>query len=434
MTYWESLSEARRNDAHEAREGMPFGTPMRRSIGRILMTPAERKMIPWLRCEDPSEADIPDTEPRWLELAGAAAGSGLAGLLLERARRIGVVPPHHAQQMLREASRAVAANNLHLTSELARIVAALQRADIPVMLLKGAGLIPTVYQQLDLRPMSDLDLLIPPKNVAEAVGVLTEIGCRSGQALIRDDFFPNYHYEIELCTGSLRPVRIDLHARPFRPLRYARTMSDDALWEGRTVVRVGDAEASIPGTELMFLHLAVHAAIHGFSRLIWLYDLKRFVEHFGRSMDWTLVTQRARRWRLSWPLSRAIEGATQSLGPLVPSCVIEELSTHRHTWRDRLALLQAPRDAHKPIAHILVNLLTTPGFRFKLGYVRALLFPGIEHLATIYPHRHRAWVFLAHGWRFVRAVGRLAAAAVGFLKYATTKQDRVPSLRPACGR
>ncbi len=398
------------------------------------MTPAEQKLIPWLRCEDPSGADIPNSEPRWIELAHAAAGSGLAGLLLERVRQIGVSPPPGAYQKLHESSTAVAANNLHLTSELVHIVTALQHADIPVMLLKGAGLIPTVYEQLDLRPMSDLDLLIPPENVADALAVLAGIGCQSGAALICDDFFPKYHYEVELHTGSLRPARIDLHARPFRPLRYARTMPDDALWEGRTAIRVGDVEASIPSTELMFLHLAVHAAIHGFSRLLWLYDLKRFVDHFGRTMDWTLVTDRARRWRLSLPLGLAIERATESLGMVIPSGVIEALSIQRPTWRERLALVQAPRDAQNPVAHVLVNLLTAPGFRFKLGYVRALLFPGTEHLATIYPHRHRAWVILAHGWRFARALGRLAASSVGVLRCATTKRDRVPSLRPACDR
>ena len=44
------------------------------------------------------------------------------------------------------------------------------------MLLKGAALAITVYDSIGLRPMGDLDLLVPEERLAEAVARLKALG------------------------------------------------------------------------------------------------------------------------------------------------------------------------------------------------------------------------------------------------------------------
>ena len=87
-------------------------------------------------------------------------------------------------------------------------------------------------------------------------------------------------------------------------------MPDDALWEGARAVRIEEAEALVPSPELMFIHLAAHAAYHGCSRLLWLYDLARLEGAGKGAMDWPLVARRAGEWGLSLPVTRAIERAS----------------------------------------------------------------------------------------------------------------------------
>ncbi|MBU0718411.1 MAG: nucleotidyltransferase family protein [Planctomycetes bacterium] len=370
------------------------------------------RLAAWLRPDGPSPGESPSTEPDWIAFVEDARGSGLAGLVLEHAARCRITLPTSTCDRLRHLATAVAAANLHLQSELTEIVRWFNEADVPVMLLKGAALNLTVYPRPDLRPMSDLDLLVRPGDAERALSLLQGHGCRQGLELVRRDFFPEFYHEVELFTGSPRPARIDLHARPLRPLRVARIMPDDALWDDAQLVQVGDARAAIPRPEAMFIHLAAHAAYHGCARLLWLYDLKRVADAYRESLDWELVTRWAGRWRLSLSVLRALEGATEQFGPFAPSVVMDTLSEQPVSWQDRLVLAHAPRDAAAPISHVAVNLAFTPGLRFRLRYLLALLRAERPHLAEIYPYRHPGWPVMAHAWRLLRAIKRVAVGTV----------------------
>jgi hypothetical protein len=387
------------------------------------------RLASWLRGSDAGYSHVPATADAWTDLAHRAAKEGLAGLLLEKTTECGIELPAYVREQLRNAAMKIAAANLHAKSELARLLPAFETSGVPVMLLKGAALNLTVYPRPDLRPTSDVDLLIHPANVGVALSGLADSDCHRGFDLIRDDFFPKYHYELELFTASPAPLRIDLHVRPLRPLRVSRTMPDDALWERARSVKIEDATAEIPTPEMMFLHLAAHAAYHGCSRLLWLFDLKRMAEFYGDLMDWELIVERARHWRLSWPLLRAIQRATELFGPVCPPRVIGELAGHLITWRDRLALAHAPRDASSPVSHVVVDLLCTPGIRFRMGYLLSFLLPGRKHLATIYPRRHRGWSICAHFWRVGRLFRRALAGPLKWL-VAASPSDRWRTVQP----
>ncbi len=370
----------------------------------------DTQLAAWLQASGPTETDLLSGQGDWDRFTSEVCQARLAGLVLEHAsRRDRTLPPQVSSELQRRAMT-VAAYNMNLSAELERIVGILGRANIPVMLLKGAALNLTVYARPDLRPMSDLDLLIRPEDAGATLQLLADYGCRQGCDLLREGFFPKYHYEMELITDPPKSARIDLHARPLRPLRISRTMPDQAIWEEAVTVRVGESQALVPCPEVMFIHLAAHAAFHGCSRLLWLYDLKRLVDVHEHSLDWSVVAKRAGRWGLSLPVLRAVESAGELLGPVCPTVVIEELAAQPATWRDRLVLAHAPHDRLSPVVHVMLNMLCTPGIRFRAGYLFALLRPGRAHLGDVYPYRHAGWVICAHAWRVLRFAGRAAHA------------------------
>ena len=71
---------------------------------------------------------------------------------------------------------ASAAHNAVLFQELERILRMLEAADIPVIVLKGAALAQTIYPDIALRPMTDLDLLVKPEHLDRAVELLRAAG------------------------------------------------------------------------------------------------------------------------------------------------------------------------------------------------------------------------------------------------------------------
>jgi len=371
-----------------------------------------------LASRTPADGALPDPNV-WQTITREAERRGLCGLVLEHVAAAGLGLPDEPVARLRLGAARVAAEQLNMTHELARLLHAFNEAGVPVMLLKGAALTLTSYTDVGLRPMSDLDVLVRPDHVQAAFGVLEGAGCRRGAELVREDFFPRFYYETEWLTNSPRPARIDLHVRPLRPLRAARTMPDDALWQGAAQVDLHGATAWIPGREAMFIHLCAHAAYHGCARLIWLYDLRRFVDAHGGEMDWALVLRLCRRWRLSLPVRVAIRECRRVVGDACPHEVLEQLAAHRVSWRDRLVLWQAPRDAERPLLHVLVNAVTTPDVRFAVEYLAASLCPSRSHLAAVYPWRHRGWPVCALLWRVVRAPARALWSAMPWRRTAT---------------
>jgi len=294
---------------------------------------------------------------------------------------------------------------------LARIAARFNEAGVPLMALKGAALNLTIYDAPSARPMLDLDLMVHPEHADMARTILENMGCLRGEALVREDFFPRFYYEIEYISNRIYRVRIDLHVRPLRPLRFSRLIPSDAFWSRAEVVYMGRVHILIPCREDMLIHLAAHAAFHGFSEDKWVADIERWVHTRRDDLDWDQFLSTVEGWRLVVPVRAAMRRANRFGGDVCPSKVLGRLAMQHATWRDRLATWHAPHDNAHPARHVLVNVLTTPGLRFTIGYLRAVLLPDRRHMEGWYCRRHRAWLPCAHLvrwlWPVLRHVRRL---------------------------
>lgn len=351
-----------------------------RNSGERVVPPPPRQLANWIRASGPSREDIAKSSQQWRAFVQDVESACLAGILLECPKRQALLPANIVEHLKRQAARS-AFQNVHAQRQLGPVVAALNRAGIPVMLLKGVALLQTIYARPELRPMSDVDLLVRPQHARQAMEALLTVGCKRGAALLREDFFPRYHYEVEMFIPGPPPVRVDLHARPFRPMRLSRIIPDGALWENAVAVDFQNTTGFLPRPEFFLIHLAAHAAFHGCSRLLWLYDLQRFVKKFQTTLDWDLVVARCEQWSVTLAVRDALCTMEALIGPSVPSEVIRRLAICRGNWRDRLTLTQAPRDAQSPLRHVFTNLLCTPGVRFGLAYAWRCLFPDGTHFA-----------------------------------------------------
>jgi hypothetical protein len=348
----------------------------------------------------------------WEYVAAESCDAQVGAVLLDRLTQSGVELPASAAGQMRAYREHVAAANTYKFGEVGRVLARLRVAKIPFILLKGAALNATVYEP-GLRSMTDIDVLIRPGDTAAADRVLRNAGCRPGADLLRADFYPRYYYEREYFTRHTPSVKIDLHCRPFRLLRYARTVPESAMWRDCREVRLGELDVQIPGPEDMLIHLAVHLACHGNSQLRWLYDLRLWLERFGSEIDVTQLADKCRRWQLALPVNRALREVERQFGSCngvltalirATKCIAGPL--------ERLALATAHLGQDAPVLYSVANAITAPGLRFRLGYLSAVLLPEPSHLAQLYPRRHPGWQLAAHSVRAVRCIRRSLAGHV----------------------
>jgi hypothetical protein len=358
-------------------------------------------------CAHRASSNVDPDRIDWPLVVREAVDVWLGGLLLEAVERHRWALPTNCLGLVREQALRIRHSNRMMMSALPRIVGTLYPHDVQVVLLKGAALNLTQYDRPDLRPMSDLDLWVHPEDADRARKALEHSGYRRGAGLVRDDFFPRFHYEVEYLSNDTPPVRLDLHAQPFRPLRYAQTVSSQTFWDRSQSIERDGMTVKVLADEEQFIHLATHSACHGHERLLWLYDMLRLLERAGDAFDWDRVVKQCGESRLTLPVRHALQAVENHWGPVCPDGVRTHLQSERVDWKDRLCLSQAPRDADQPVAHVAVNLLCTRGLRFRLGYLAAMLFPNRQHMGSVYARRHPGWLCLAHLRRFARAIRRI---------------------------
>ena len=366
-----------------------------------------REVLAAVLCADAMSADLrhqlESVDPG--SLGRSVLKARVGGLFIQACTRLGIEIEPQFENELQLQATLTAASTVAIVRAFANVATRLHEAQLPFLVLKGAALSGWIYHRPDLRPMTDVDILIHASDVAAVDQVLRDSGCRSGRDLVSENFFPRYYHEREYAIPGPPICRLELHAHLLRPLRYISTVPPEAMWDQPAVIELNGVEVSCPSAENMLIHLAAHSAVHGNPRLLWLYDIHHFVREERRGIDFASVEQKACRWGLAAAVHSGLASAARLFDDefLLDVCRRFRRSS---TWRDRLVLWQAPRDTRHPLAHVLTNLLTTPNLLLGAGYLGSILLPDQAHMRGIYPWRHPGWLACAHGWRFLRPAAR----------------------------
>ena len=271
----------------------------------------------------------------WRRLLELAAWHRMLPLLWHHlsVRSTGLQPPDEVAAALKQAARESTARNLNLGVELDRALAVLEAEDVPVILLKGAALVETVYPHLGLRPMVDLDLLVRRADVDRAHAAVLGLGYSVyGGRLHRDDeaWLAAMHHHLPLVKAE-GAVMIELHHQ----LLVDRPEFDVAsLWE-RAVPGTRPPAHLLPAPEDLLLHVAAHFALDRMNRelcaLGQLADLVRIAQHW--EIDWDDLVERARRGSMADRLFLALSSAALLFGDVAPPEVVADLAPASYTAR-----------------------------------------------------------------------------------------------------
>jgi hypothetical protein len=210
-------------------------------------------------------------------------------------------------------------------------IEALHDAGIETLLLKGAPIAILRYGSPGLRPMSDVDILVPTDRALAAIRLLRENGWKPVNA-----WDPERKIELRHAEGFRRRAggaTIDLHwnalMQPFR---------DDDLWAAATDIEIGGVPTRAPCATDQLLLALVHGLLHeefGGS-LLWITDSAALLGPAGQDIVWDRLVDAARRREVTLPLAAGLEYLRGLLGT-VPEAVISELAASRTRRLERAA-------------------------------------------------------------------------------------------------
>lgn len=221
-------------------------------------------------------------------------------------------------ERLKGAYRAAWFRNQLLFKHAAEALRALAAEGVQTMLLKGIALSIAHYRDDGVRPMDDVDVLVPRNDFERALAVLERSGWtahrvrRSGDALVAGHALQLQHRD-----GH----GLDLH-------RYALVEAavDDPFWSAAVEIDVFGVPTRTLSPVDQLLHVAVHGARWGpVPPVRWLADAVAIERSAPASMDWTRLVAEATRRRVTASLSAALERLVDAVGFRVPEEVLEHL-------------------------------------------------------------------------------------------------------------
>jgi Uncharacterised nucleotidyltransferase len=263
------------------------------------------------------------------QLAQHAAWHRVVPFLAAAVRSSGVTVSEEAVRSLARTHATRTAAHLRVLADLDRVGACLSEAAVPFLVVKGPVLSEHLYPSPDLRTYEDLDILIPPGSFERAIGALQAIGSvllDRNWALTRADTRGQLHFQLPM--GTLADVHWHLLNR--ENVRDGFSIATDDLFERSREVNVGGR--SVPALDPVdaLLHVALHAALSGGDRLIWLKDIERSLVVDGP--PWDDVIRRARVWKAGRSIAITLNRARRSLEAPVPDDALDALFASRR-WR-----------------------------------------------------------------------------------------------------
>ncbi|MFN2586702.1 MAG: nucleotidyltransferase family protein [Actinomycetota bacterium] len=264
----------------------------------------------------------PPAGQTWEGLALAARAHGVQGWLARRLRRAEGVPADF-QIRLQGAAARIAGNHRKMLAVAAHALSVLDGAGVGALVLKGPALVERYYADPTLRAYGDIDLLVRPADFGSALGALERAGYaltdRNWDFLVRD-----LRGQVHL-TGRDGAV-VELHWHLVNGSRQRRTlqMSPEEIWDAAIEARLGDVACLVLAREDEIAHLALHAAMHGCNRLVWLLDIAAALDG-AQAPDWDRIVARLRRWRFATGGGIVLALATEWAGAPVPRSVLDAL-------------------------------------------------------------------------------------------------------------
>lgn len=299
-----------------------------------------------------SQLDDSERRADFLEYASRHGVMGLVAGVLVRNRLLKQGP---AFAEMDTHLRAMSRRAMIMQLERDNVLRVLETVGMDAVLLKGAGLVSTVYGALADRDYGDIDILVPPTQINAAVAALSARGYGAPSTAAVNEGYRAHHFHVRVQRAA---IIVELH--------WALTLAREPYaLDGEAVMRqavrhTAVPSARVPAAEDMLLHMVVENARDAFTRLTRLVDIDRIVVA-NPQLDWDYLETCARNAHLAPSLWLTLTTSVSMLGTPVPAQLLQRLQpTAALRWH--LGLFNVPqglltqRGVERPSWKLLLQL------------------------------------------------------------------------------
>jgi hypothetical protein len=277
-----------------------------------------------------------------------------------------------------------AAKNMRLYRELQKLLDIFECKNIPVILLKGAHLSESVYGNLALRGMGDVDLLVRQNDLK----LIEECIFKSkGKAEEHNRVITQYNCHFRYETDG--KLSLEIHWKLF-PSVYAYRIDIDGIWD-RAKLKFKQTGVLVMSFEDLLIYTCAHAAKHAEEmRLRILCDITEILSCYENRMDWAVIGARASKWGILRAvytflrLSRELLGASvteEQLAALRP----DQFEEKKYLLAMKKILGYGSADNKPKTSEPAARLWGLKGVKGKFKLILESIFLPRELMSLMYP-------------------------------------------------
>jgi len=357
----------------------------KKDVTQLLCDFLANKKISEVRWRKMSPAD-------WARLVERALRYKVSALLYQ-GMKAGSIPldcvPDGIMHSLQGVYRSQATQNSTLFFDASRVLKTFIDHQLPVIALKGLALAKSLYGDIALRTMTDMDLLVKEEDLVKAGRILLAIGY--------DQAFPAWektlksHHHLPPFTSKNGTV-LELHWNIIS-LHSNLAVDVGGLWDRSCLVEENGVVFRVLSLEDLLLHICVHGCHHLLTAidLIPFCDLTKIIEKNADNIDWEKIIDRSILWGGQKGVYLMLLLARELLGAEVPDKILVEIKPRDYQpefFNAALEQVFAATPGARFIRNGMGTLLKVKKNKAVWGKVTVILnvvFPTREYMARIYP-------------------------------------------------
>lgn len=295
-------------------------------------------------------------------------------------------------------------NNSKKISELKSIVNALNNHKIDFIPLKGIVLIPTIYNDLGIRSMTDIDILVKEIDVERSKNLFLELGWKIRDEHEISDFVEKISDSQHPYTFVKNTVKIELHNKIHSGLS-SYSININHYWERSIPIDFFDSHA-ISFSKTDFLqHLCIHLHKHLIDdrhvSIKHFCDIREYIQKYLTEINWNHFVSTSKEYNCSTEIAEILSICENYFDTPIPKQIIERMKGISEFDCLRLFinyLSNKTEENKKKIfnKHILYqqNFKKIDGIQNKIKYIFKMFIPSKRFMIHRYQIKNKHFVFI----------------------------------------
>ena len=298
--------------------------------------------------------------------------------------------PRDTWRGLEEVYYANARRNIKIYQEAGAILSSFNKEGVKTIPLKGLFLAEKIYNNIALRGMADIDLLIKREDLQGVNKILGGLGygtpvdrrllslaversyLNSVDYFGADDKMPSLHIHWHIVNVTL-PTYL-----------YTRRIKMERFWECAKPANVADAETLQLAPHHLIIYLAEHAVKHSFDRLIVLTDLNESIKKYREDINWEDLIEEAKGLGMERQLYYGLYSINHFLDADISQDVISQLRPKKMGLLEERFFRSISNNARDTKLSYFVYLSIVKGGLNKTRFIFRTLFPPPSALALTF--------------------------------------------------